>query len=343
MRRIHLWFAPAMAGALAVVSSALPASAQLTLTNPYRVADEAWGNLPEGRSWGAISAIDAAPDGRTIWVADRCGAGNCIGRENVPMIFQFDLDGRLLRSFGAGLIAVPHGMTVDADGNVWVVDTAWLGSPSTGVGHVVRKFSETGELLMTLGRWGESGPGPDVFNRPSDVLVAPDGSIFVVDGHDADGNNRVVKFNADGRFLKEWGTTGAEAGEFRDPHALAMDSQGRLFVGDRGNHRIQIFDQEGTHLATWTQFGSPSGMFIDSNDVLYVADSDSNVRTNPGWRRGIYIGSALDGWVTSFILDPEPEPDRLVTSGAEGVAVDVDGNIYGAEVGPRTLRKYVPE
>jgi sugar lactone lactonase YvrE len=122
-----------------------------------------------------------------------------------------------------------------------------------------------------------------------------------------------------------------------------MDSQGRLFVGDRGNHRIQIFDQEGAHLATWTQFGSPSGMFIDGDDVLYVADSDSNSQTNPGWRRGIYIGSARDGWVTSFIADPEPNQDRLVTSGAEGVAVDAEGNLYGAEVGPRTLRKYVRE
>lgn len=140
----------------------------------------------------------------------------------------------------------------------------------------------------------------------------------------------------------EWGSTGQAHGEFRDPHALAMDSQGRLFVGDRGNQRIQIFDQDGSHLDTWTQFGSPSGLYIDTDDVLYSADSDSNADTNPGWRRGIYIGSARDGWVRAFILDPEPNPDELVTSGAEGVAVDVEGTVYGAEVGPRTLRKYVP-
>jgi sugar lactone lactonase YvrE len=319
---------------------AAPLQGQLVLTNPYAVSDESWGTLPDGRAWGATSAIYPAPDGRSIWVADRCGRNNCIGREDVAMIFRFDLEGRLLASFGAGLIAVPHGMHVDADGNVWVVDTAWLGSPSTGVGHVVRKFSPTGDLLMTLGRWGEPGSDPLSFNRPSDVLVAPDGSIFVADGHDADGNNRILKFDAGGRFQLEWGTTGSEAGEFRDPHALAMDSQGRLFVGDRGNHRVQIFDQNGVHLATWTQFGSPSGMYIDREDTLFVADSDSNARTNPGWRRGIYIGSARTGWVTSFIPDPEPNPDGLITSGAEGVAVDALGNLYGAEVGPRTVRKY---
>ncbi|MEX2583878.1 MAG: peptidyl-alpha-hydroxyglycine alpha-amidating lyase family protein [Gemmatimonadota bacterium] len=325
---------------VAAAAHAIPAAAQLTLPNPYRVVDEAWGDLPEGRTWGAISAIYPAPDGHSIWVADRCGGGSCVGQESLPMIFQFALDGRLMQSFGAGMAAVPHGMTVDHQGNVWLVDTAWLGSSREGVGHVVRKFSPGGELLMTLGEWGQAGDEPNRFNRPSDVLVAPNGDIFVADGHDATGNNRIVKFSADGRFLSEWGRTGGDIGEFRDPHALAMDSQGRLFVGDRGNHRIQLFDQQGTHLATWTQFGSPSGLYIDRNDILYVADSDSRATTNPGWRRGIYIGSARDGWVTAFIQDPEPNPDDLVTSGAEGVAVDALGNLYGAEVGPRTLRKY---
>jgi sugar lactone lactonase YvrE len=172
------------------------------------------------------------------------------------------------------------------------------------------------------------------------VLVAPDGSLFVADGHGAGGNNRIVKLDASGKFIKEWGQTGAEAGEFRDPHDLAMDSQGRLFVGDRGNSRLQIFDQEGKHLATWYQFGRPSGVFIDDNDVLYVADSESNARRNPGFKRGIRIGSARDGFVTAFIPDPEPDQDGSATSAAEGVAADAAGNVYGAEVGPRRLVRY---
>ena len=339
---------PSAAASLAAFAALLtglwpvPAPAQIQIDNPYVVADEAWGELPGDRSWGAMSAVYPGPDGRSIWVADRCGANNCIGREEVDMIFRFDLDGRLLTSFGAGTLATPHGMHVDADGNVWIADTAWLGRPVDGVGHVVRKYAPDGELLMTLGRWGEPGDDPQRFDRPSDVLVAPSGEIFVADGHDADGNNRVVKFSAEGEYLMEWGRTGEAAGEFRDPHALAMDSRGRLFVGDRGNNRIQIFDQDGNHLATWTQFGSPSGLYIDANDVLYAADSDSNASTNPGWHRGIYIGSVEDGWVSGFIRDPEPNPDDLITSGAEGVAVDREGNLYGAEVGPRTLRRYVP-
>jgi len=134
---------------------------------------------------------------------------------------------------------------------------------------------------------------------------------------------------------------GSENGEFRDPHALAMDSQGRLFVGDRGNSRLQIFSQDGEHIATWTQFGRPSGLFIDKNDILYSTDSESNARRNAGWKRGIRIGSAKDGFVTAFIPDPEPDQDNSATSAAEGVAVDAAGNIYGAEVGPRAIKKYV--
>ena len=112
---------------------------------------------------------------------------------------------------------------------------------------------------MVLGEKGVAGDGPNHFNKPSDILIAPDGSIFVADGHDAGGNNRIVKFAPDGTFLMEWGRAGTANGEFRDPHALAMDSQGRLFVGDRGNSRVQVFDQEGNHLETWHQFGRPSG------------------------------------------------------------------------------------
>lgn len=304
------------------------------------VADSAWGDLPDGREYGAASAIYPAPDGRSIWVAERCGANLCVDSDVDP-IARFDLDGHLLQSFGAGMFAWPHGMFVDDEGNVWVADAVGYAPVPPGWGHVIYKFSPEGELLMTLGQKGVPGGGANLFTKPSDLLVAPDGSIFVADGHDAGGNNRVVKLSPTGEFIRSWGETGEAEGQFRDPHALAMDSRGRLFVGDRGNSRIQIFDQEGTHLETWTQFGRPSGLFIDGNDVLYAADSESNTQRNPGVRRGIYIGSALTGEVTAFIPDPEPDPDNSGTSGAEGVAVDALGNIYGAEVGPRTVRKYI--
>ncbi len=331
------------AAALLLVSFGLiapaPAVAQGPLPNPYRTVED-WAQLPDGRTWGAMSAVYVDADDN-VWVADRCEANLCLDSDLDP-IFLFAPDGSLIRSFGAGEIVWPHGMTVDPEGNVWITDAVGYAPVRDGVGHVIKKFSPEGDLLMTLGAEGIAGEGEKIFNKPSDVLVAPDGNIFVADGHDEGGNNRIVKLAPDGSFIMAWGSTGLENGEFRDPHALAMDSQGRLFVADRANSRIQIFDQEGNHLATWTQFGRPSGLFIDANDMLYAADSESNTRRNPGWKRGIYIGSARDGWVTAFIPDPEPDPDNAATSAAEGVAVDSQGNVYGAEVGPRRPVKYVP-
>lgn len=317
------------------------AGAQNHAPNPYRTV-EGWAELPEGREWGATSAVFPAGDGEHVWVAERCGANLCVGSDVDPVVL-FDSDGNAVRSFGAGMITWPHGIFVDANDNVWIADAVGYAPVPEGVGHTVMKFSPQGELLMRLGREGVAGSGTDTFTKPSDVLVAPNGDIFVADGHDSGGNNRIVKFDEDGNYLDEWGTTGSGAGEFRDPHALAMDSGGRLFVGDRGNSRIQIFDQGGEHLSTWYQFGRPSGIFIDGDDTIYVADSESNASRNPGFKRGIRIGSAKDGFVTAFIPDPEPDQDDSGTSGAEGVAADAAGHVYGAEVGPRALKKYVPK
>jgi DNA-binding beta-propeller fold protein YncE len=194
--------------------------------------------------------------------------------------------------------------------------------------------------LLTLGKAGVAGDGPDTFNQPSAVIVAPNGDVFVGDGHGRDSNARIVKFSRDGKFIKTWGRKGLAPGEFDTPHALAFDSKGRLFVADRNNNRIQIFDQDGNFIEQWTQFGRPSGIFIDAKDNIYVADSESNsVRRHPGWKRGIRIGNIRDEMVTAFI--PDPDENAKGTSAAEGVAVDSKGNIYGAEVGPKMLRKYV--
>ena len=325
-----------LALAIAIATSAY---AQNHAPNPYRTVDGVWGQLSEGRTWGSTSAVYPAADGN-IWVAERCSENTCVGHDDLDPILLFDVDGNLLRSFGAGMFEWPHGIHVDPDGNLWVTDAR--GGERRG--HQVHKFSPDGTLLMSLGQAGVDGAGPDTFDQPSDVLVAPGGDIFVADGHGAGNNNRIVKFTSGGDFIMEWGSTGAENGEFRDPHALAMDSRGRLFVGDRKNNRLQIFDQDGNHLDTWTQFGRPSGLFIDANDVLYSADSESSTGggiPNAGWVRGIRIGSVVDGLVASFIPDPAWHVYVRGTTGAEGVAADAFGNVYGAEVGPRMLRKYV--
>ena len=320
-------------------ASAMSGGDATQLPNPFEVGDTTFGQASAGRPFGAVSAIYPAPDGQSIWVGERCGANVCVDSDVDP-IMRFDLDGNLMTSFGAGMFAWPHGMYVGDDGNVWVADATGYAAVPDGWGHVIYKFSPEGELLMTLGRRGEAGDTPDLLAKPSDLVVAPDGHIFIADGHDAGGNNRVVKLTSEGDFVMEWGTTGEADGQFRDVHAMAIDSRGRIWVGDRANSRIQLFDQEGNHLETITHMGRPSGIFI-KDDVVYVADSESNTGRNPGVLRGVYIGNALTLELTAFVPDPEPDPDNSGTSGAEGVAIDANGDMYGAEVGPRTVRKYV--
>jgi sugar lactone lactonase YvrE len=334
----------AIAAACLLAFSLIPAAhADNMAPNPFKTID-GWGKLPDGREWGSTSAIYPTNDGRHIWVAERCGANVCVDSDVDPVLL-FDLDGNLVRSFGAGMFAWPHGIYVDAEDNVWVTDGNGYAPIPEGWGHVIYKFSPEGELLMTLGEKGVGGDGKTTFRKPCDVLVGPDGTIFVADGHgsgpDEPMNNRIVKFDSEGNYLGEFGIPGSDNGEFNEPHGLAMDSQGRLFVADRANSRLQIFDQDGNHLDTWYHFGRPSGLFIDGNDILYSADSESNARRNVGFKRGIRIGSAVDGFVTAFIPDPEPDQDNSGTSAAEGVAVDAEGNVYGAEVGPKGVKKYI--
>ena len=312
-------------------------SAQNQAPNPYRTVEGVWAPLPDGRAWGSTSAVEVSPDGETIWALDRCGENTCVGHDDLDTVFQFDKDGNLLTRFGAGMFVWPHGIDVDDQGNVWVADARGEGNR----GHQVIKFSPEGEVLMRLGTAGVAGRTEETFDQPNDVLVAPNGDIFVGDGHPANGNNRIVKFSSDGTYIMERGETGSEPGQFRTPHALAMDSQGLLYVGDRSNRRIQVFDQDGEFIRDFYGFGRASGLSIDSNDMLYIADSESNWRRNPGFKRGIRIASVSDGLVVAFIPDPEPDQDNAGTSAAEGVAIDNEGNVYGAEVGPRALRKHV--
>jgi streptogramin lyase len=367
--------------------------------NPYTTIRDFF-KLPEGRVWGSTSAVEVDKDGRSIWVAERCGSNSCLDPatgqiQNVPTILKFDSTGKLATSFGAGMLVFPHGIHVDRDGNVWVTDgqdnaprparggaaaaggrgaagagggggaAAGGGAAGGGVGanaagqaaagrgrtgpvgpapgatkgHQIFKFSPDGKLLMTLGKPG-GAPEPECCFAPNDVLVAPNGDIFVSEGHGA-GNNLIFKFDKTGKLLKSWGKLGTEPGEFDQPHALAMDSKGRLFIGDRNNNRVQIFDQNGRFLDQWLQFSRPSGVYIDKNDMIYVADSESMSvsRNHDGWKRGIRIGSVKDGKVIAFI--PDPDEKATGTSAAEGVVVDSQGNIYGAEVGPRQVKKYV--
>lgn len=329
--------------------------------NPYQTI-EGWAKMPEGRTWGSTSAVAIDKDGTSIWVAERCGANACAGSTLDPVL-HFDANGNLLQHFGAGMIQSPHGIYVDNDKNVWVIDcSCTLGggrrggaaggaaptpAPPTadpGKGHQIFKFSPDGKLLMTLGKPG-GGRDADYFWQPNAMMIAPNGDIWVTEGHSSSAGSsaRIYKFSKDGKLIKTFGQLGKTDApyDFDQPHAIAMDSKGRVFIGDRGNNRIKIFDQDGKLLDTWYQFSRPSGVFIDPQDRIYVADSESgSVNKDHGaWTRGIRIGSAKDGSIVAFI--PDPTQNATNTSSAEGIAVDKNGVIYGAEVGQRALKRYV--
>jgi sugar lactone lactonase YvrE len=345
-----------------------PADVQPTnvLANPYTITIDHFGVLYD-RVWGATSAVAIDRDGKSLWVGDRCGAkplpagpnsspftsDSCAG-SNLDPILEFDHLGKLVKHFGGGMFIFLHGIFVDRDGNVWVTDerTATAQelqeSPAAkGKGLTVVKFSPDGKVLMTLGTPGVGGDPPNAFQAPTSVLVAPNGDIFVADGHGGPGGpgsttSRIVKFDKNGKFIKTFGTLGHGTGQLYHPHSLAMDSAGRLYVADRSNFRIAIFDQDGNWIDAWYQFSRPSGVYIDKDDLIYVGDSESNaVQDHYGWERGVRIGSVKDGKVRYLI--PDTRKGKVTSgSGPEGVTVDDQGNVYCAQVGQQDVVKYIP-
>jgi len=322
--------------------------------NPTRIAN--WATLPEGRTWGSTAGLDIDPTDGHVWGYERCASGSAGGpgincdSNPVDPIFKFDRNtGEILANFGAGIFVTPHGIYVDDEGNVWVTDFA--GNAERTKGHQVHKFSSTGELLMSLGTAGQPGSDRDHLWQPNDVIVAPDGSIFVADGHSgqnmtteeqiAEGlaaglTGRIVKYSPDGEYIMEWGEIGTEHGQFRTPHALEFDSQGRLWVADRGNHRLEIYDQMGNYLESRYQYGRISDIYITDDDMVYAIDSESSRIRHINWRNGVRVGPVDQDVLVGFIpgWNSESRPNHGVAG--EGVGVDADGNVYAAE-GPSSL------
>lgn len=327
-------FAVVFAGSLYSQTAKIDVKPVNDLPTPYRTVRD-WATPPGGAPWAAVTGIEVAADG-TIIVVHRCSRNSCAGRTEPP-ILRFDKSGKLLASWGQGMFVFPHGTTIDPQGNLWVTDS----QIQDGKGHQVFKFSPAGKVLMTLGKAGVASALPGEFDEPTDVLIAPNGDIFVTEGHSGgtNGNDRISKFSKDGKFIKSWGKSGSGPGEFNLPHTIAMDSKGRLFVGDRSNNRIQIFDQEGRHLETLLQWARPSGIAITKDDTMYVADSESWGPDQPGWKKGIRIGSARDGSIKAFIEDMEST--TIDHSGAEAVGVDAEGNVYGGVVRRQMLEKHI--
>ena len=324
--------------------------------NPNPVIENEWGVLPAGRQWGSTAGIDIDPTDGHVVAYERCGAGALGGSgvscdtNPVDPIFKFERhSGEVLANFGAGIMVTPHGIHVDDQGNVWVADFA--GNIARTKGHQVHKFSPTGELLMSLGTAGQPGNDSTHLNQPNDVIVGPDGSIYVADGHsgqnmlDAEAleagrraglTARIVKYASDGTYMKEWGQLGTDHGEFRTPHALEFDSQGRLWVADRGNHRLEIYDQDGNYLESRYSYGRISGLFITDDDMVYAIDSESGPLRHEPWHCGVRVGPLNEDYITAFIPGYQTASRGEQGTAGEGVAVDEDGNVFAAE-GPASL------
>ncbi|HEX3484492.1 MAG TPA: 6-bladed beta-propeller, partial [Micropepsaceae bacterium] len=264
--------------------------------NPYRVIRD-WAQFTtEKRPWGGSNGVAIDKDGKTVWATDRCSpwpTPGCIGTKANP-VHHFDESGKEIRSFGAGMFVWPHGIHVDRDGNVWVTDAR---QPSADEfkkypgeekkGSYVVKFSPEGKVLMMLGKPGVKGNPPEALTEPTDVVTDPgNGDVYVSESHtDVEDSNlvgRISVFDKNGKFLRIIGKTGTGPGEFRTPHAMEFDSQGRLIVADRHNHRIQILTKDGKYIGELHEFSRASGLAIDPNDVIYVADSESAPRVHPG-------------------------------------------------------------
>lgn len=288
--------------AAAVLTAAAPVQAQ---QSHYRLVEN-WVQFPDGiTKWGAATGIDIDSRG-TIYVFHR--------NESMP-IMAFDKNGKFLRAWGQGMFTTTHFLRTDRDGNVWVTDRG---------AHQVFKFDREGKLLLTLGQKGVAGDNEskEAFNGVADLAVAKNGEVFIADGEST--NTRVVEYSKAGKFVKYWGGAGTAPGQFNQPHSIAMDSKGRIYVADRSNNRIQIFDQKGTFIDQWTHFGTPWGLFITKKDELYVVDGTAN--------NCLIIARAKDGKVL----------DRIEgLSNPTAVAVDDSGAIYVAEVNGTNVKKFV--
>jgi DNA-binding beta-propeller fold protein YncE len=180
-------------------------------------------------------------------------------------IMEFDGQGVFVRSFGEGRYVRPHGMRIDADGNIWTTDVN---------GHTVTKLTPNGDVLLTLGTRGQAGgwdeaAGTRLLFEPADVAFAPNGDVFVVQGHGR-GEGRILKFDRTGKFLESWGGNGKAEGQFDQPHSLLV-YQNQLYVADRENRRVQIFDLDGKFIKAWPFKGLPCGLVLGPNHELYLA------------------------------------------------------------------------
>lgn len=214
----------------------------------YRVVPDIF-QLPEGMNFGPCSAVAVRANGNIL-----------VFTRSEHALMEFNPQGMYLRSLGRGVFDNPHGLRLDAQGNIWVTDT---------VAHIVVKMTAEGKILMVLGvkgratDWHQAGH-LRCFNEPNDIAFGLKGEVYVTQGH-GKGESRVIRFDGDGNFLNTWGGEGKEPGQFNQPHAVITDSKGLVYIADRSNQRLQVFDAEGKFLREKAHPGTPCGLCMMSD------------------------------------------------------------------------------
>lgn len=334
MRKIVAGAAMVCAGLLAGGVSTAASADTTTSTAPvgYHVV-HGWPQLPPGRDLGAVSGVGVDAHG-DVFVFHRNGrvwpASSVLSTQSIalPTVTVFDgRTGRILSEWGANTFAMPHGLTVDARGHVWLTDVAL---------QQVYEYSRDGRLLMTLGARGVAGNDSRHFNRPTEVAIARDGSFYVSDGYR---NTRIVKFSPKGKFLFQWGTSGDKPGQFNLPHCVKLDQEDRVYVCDRSNARVQIFDAQGHFLAQWkgAEIGRPYDLAIAPDGSMLIADGGDQPDTPPD-RSGVALvgpdGKVADRFGRWGNYDGEFEM-------AHGIAVGPDGAVYVGDITGKRIQKFV--
>ena len=330
-------------GVLCVILAASAVSGQQReLRGPYEVV-HGWPQMPEGRILGQATGVDVDSRGQ-VYVFHRSGRPwsnePALPFISGPTIEVFEAaSGRHLRSWGANLFVMPHGLTIDRQGNVWLTDVRL---------HQVFKFRPDGTLLLVVGEARVPGADRTHFNQPTDVAVLPDGSFYVADGY---GNARVVKFSAAGEYQFEWGRRGAGPGEFDLPHAIDTDNRGHVYVADRANARVQVFDSAGEFLTEWrsAELGRPYSIAMSGNRAILVDGGDLPPQCSVAPPPTVPAECGLD---RSSVAEVDLSGRVLARFGrfgnydgqfrvAHDVAVANDGSIFVVDVGGQRVQRFV--
>jgi hypothetical protein len=315
--------------AVALVVSLVPAQEKYPKVNvatAYSV-DPKWPQKPDHCQWAEVSgiAVDAKDN---VYVYTR----------GTPPVQVFDADGKFVRAWGQDTIKSAHHIKIDHESNVWVADIGH---------HTIQKHTPDGKLLLTIGTPDQPGRDKTHLNMPTDMAITPKGDVFVSDGY---GNARVVHFDRDGKYVKEWGELGSKPGQFSIPHAICLDSKGRLYVADRNNVRVQVFDQTGKPLDVWNNLIVPWGFWVTKNDEIWVCGSspmqwrpeDTTLGCPP--KDQVFMKFNADGkllqlWTVPKGSDGLERPGEL--NWVHCIAEDSKGNLYAGDIKGRKAQKFV--